>query len=66
MLANLRALQTLGKCRELSVFGFVGGILVHGIMVCPDLLLYSRTQLIFRRMRSIVFLFLNQGQRFRR
>lgn len=33
MLANLRALQTLGKCRELSVFGFVDGILVHGTMV---------------------------------
>jgi len=39
MLANLRALQTLGKCRELSVFDFIDGILVHGIIVCPDLLL---------------------------
>ena len=41
MLANLRALQTLGKCRELAVFGFVDGVLVHGVIVCPDLLLYS-------------------------
>jgi Exonuclease V - a 5' deoxyribonuclease len=40
MLANLRALQLLGKCRELSVFGFVDGTLVHGTIVCPDLLLY--------------------------
>lgn len=41
MLANLRALQILGKCRELSVFGFVDGILVHGIIVCPGLPLPS-------------------------
>lgn len=47
MLANLRALQTLGKCRELSVFGFVDGILVHGTMVRPYLLLYSELNQIF-------------------
>jgi hypothetical protein len=41
MLANLHILQASGVCRELAVFGFVDGILVHGVIVCPDLLLYS-------------------------
>ena len=41
MLVNLFALQTLGKCRELFVFGFVDEIPVYGIIVCLDLLLYS-------------------------
>jgi len=41
MLANLRALQIRGQCRELPVFGFVDGVLVSGTIVCLDLLLYS-------------------------
>lgn len=66
MLANLRALQILGKCRELSVFDFVDGVPVHGIIVCPNLLLYSELIHCSHRMKSIVFHFLNQGQCFLR
>lgn len=66
MLANLRALQILGKCRELSVFDFIDGVPVHGIIVCPNLLLYSEFIHCPHRMKSIVFHFLNQGQCFLR
>ena len=33
MLAAMEALITLGTCREVPVVGFVGGILVTGIIV---------------------------------
>ncbi len=33
MLSSLEALLTLGKCREMPVAGFVGGVLVMGIIV---------------------------------
>ena len=35
MLSALEALLTLGKCRELPVAGFVGNMLVMGIIVSP-------------------------------